>query len=312
MSNETQTQETTKKPSGLAEFHARKKLEKEQQAGLSKETKVLNTELKEERKEQDSLKVEGFFIDPNVTYVFQTIQKSSSPRHEILGSRCKVFDGTRIRQTRYLPFADTIWVDEQGNRYDEADDAVLAFNRDMITVEGTDTRLMEYMLSHDEYDGNKNRLAKTPPKFTLVNKPNLEQAKEALYSAKLKALNIINDSAFGEILPIARVVFNIMDTDETTVKNKLREYAEKDPNKILTNYDSPRVKRAFVIQAAFDKGIIELDAQNKSVVWGSTRALVTEVNATKDLEALLREVTDFSFTENGNKTYDILKQKLVL
>lgn len=307
MSNETQTE--TKKPNGLAEFQAKKKLEKEQQAGLNKETNQLKEQYKEEKLEQQALKVEGFLIEPSVTYVFQTIQKSGSPRHEILGSRCKVFDGNRIRQTRYLPFADTIWVDEQGTRYDEASDAILAFNRDLITVEGTDTRLMEYMLSHDEYDGNKHRLAKTPAKFTLVNKPNLEQAKEALFTAKLKALNIINDSMFGELLPIARVVFNIMDADQTTVRNKLREWAEKDPTKILTNYDSPRVKRAFVIQDAIDKGVIELDVQNKSLVWGGTKAFITEVNATRDLEALLREVTDFSFTENGNKVYDIIKAK---
>ena len=89
-----------------------------------------------------------------------------------------------------------------------------------MTVEGADTRLVEYMLSHDSYDGNPHRLSKMPPMFTLVNKHDLEQRKESRHKEELKAFNIINDTDIKELLPISRVIFNIMDTDQLSVKNQ--------------------------------------------------------------------------------------------
>jgi hypothetical protein len=315
---------TEKKLTGLAALNEKRRLEKLQNAGIKAELKTLPQQenkqedkpkqtmetLEEKKKEFIPTDELDFGIDPNKVYVFQTIKKSSSPRHQMFTSRGKIFDGKRIRAIRYVPIADSIFVDEQGTMFDEYTDPILSFHNDMIMVDGTDKRLVEFLLSHDEYDGNKHRLSKMPPMYTLVNKYDAEDRKEAYFVQKKKALNVIDDNSMEELFPIARVVFNIMDEDPTTVKNKLREYAETNPKKILDGLDSPRIKRGYVIQSALDKGIIEVMVNKKSLVWAVSKTFIMEIRAVNDLDAQVNEITDYMFTDNGNKVYDVIKQKL--
>lgn len=308
---------TEKKLTGLAALNEKRRLEREQKAGISKEAKTLNEPPKmetatiEENKPLLNPTTElEFGIDPKKIYVFQTVEKSGSPRHQMFNSKGKMFDGNRIRAIRYIPVADTIFVDEQGDRYKDYPDEILSFHRDLMPVSGTDKRLVEFMLSNDDYDGNPHRLSPLPPVYTLVNKFNEEDAKEALFNAKLRAMNVVNDNDIKELYPIARVVFNIMDKDETTVKNKLRALSETQPQLILNNIDSPRVKRGYVVQSGLDRGIIEVNMEKRSLVWSSSKAYIMEIKAVKDAGAQLTEITDFTFTDEGNKMYDVLKAKV--
>ncbi|WP_298845489.1 hypothetical protein [uncultured Clostridium sp.] len=307
MDNEQETPKLT----GIKAYHEKKRLEKEQKSSLRKQLESI----KETSYQTETIEEIDFGIDINKTYVFEVLEKSTNSRHQILSATCKIFDGEqgRMRTIKYIPIADTIFVDEMGERYDGYPDQVLSLHNNQLTAEGSDVRLVEYLLSHDEYDGNPNRISKRPPLYTLVNKHDLEKRKEAIFGAKLKALNIINENAIEELMPIARVVFNIMDTDELIVKNKLRAYAETENNgsiNIINNFGSPKTKRAYVVQASLDQGIIEVDVKNHSLVWAETKIQITEVRAVKDLEAQLSEITDFTFTPIGEKVYDVLKARV--
>jgi len=310
------TEEKEQKPkTGLAAYQEKlrlEKIEKDRVRAINNQTKELALEeLIEKGEEVDDL---DMGIDVTKTYVFETLIKSETPRHEMLSTSCKIFDGNRMREIKYLPIADTIFVDEMGKRYDGYPLPVLSFHRDQLIVPGSDVRLVEYLLSHDEYDGNKNRLSKLPAKFTLVNKNDLEDRKEARHALELKALNIINETDIKELLPVSRVVFNIMDSDEKIVKNKLRDMVKTKPgpDMIIKSIDSPRVKRSYVMQAALDQGLVEVDTVNKCLLWSGTRVMIVEIRATKDAAAQLDEITVYSFTDEGQKVYDILRQKIVM
>lgn len=304
---ETVTEE--KKPEGLKAYHEKQRKEKEQAKGLAVESKSLTPETAVE--DEKPLRP---VVDKNKTYIFEAVIKSKNPRHEIIGNTCTIFDPVqqRTRQIRYIPIANTIFVDEMGDRYKEFALPTISMYNNKIEVPGTDARLVEYLLAHDSYDGNENRLSRRPAEFTLVNKEDAELKKEQLYNYKLKALNAINEADIKELLPLARVVFNVLATDSLTVKNELRKFAETRPAAILNNIDNPRVLRGYLIQAAFDHGIIEINQENKCLMWKETNIFITDLSATTDLQAQMTEITDFTFTQVGTKMYDILKQKIKL
>lgn len=322
-------QETKKKFSGLAAHHERLRLAKEQRTKeieVEKGIKQQQIQLESMNEQAIEMALEDkpvitpshikeldFGIDPNKTYIFEWLEKSNTPRHNIISSSCRIFDKDgRMREIKYIPVADSIFVDEQGERYDGYPDAPLSFHRDQLMVSGKDVRLVEYLLSHDIYDGNKNRVSNRPAQFTLVNKADLERTTEERYAKIKKALNIIDDTDIKELYPVSRVVFNILDIDPTTVRNKLRKKAENNPEHILDNIESPQVKRGYVVQMALDQGIIHISEQHKSLLWFDTGVLIKEMNAIKDLKAVLTEITNFTYTVDGGKFYDIVKQKITL
>lgn len=308
-----------KKLTGIAAYHAKKREAKEQEkqeqelngqvdAGIKEQKAILKAEKAENYKGKDEM---DFGIRKDKTYVFQLINGSGQPRHVMLGSKCKIFDGERIRNISYIPVSDTIFDDEMEGRFDGYPEPTLSFHKDFLTAEGTDTRLVEYLLSHELYDGNTTRLnPRKDAMFTLVNKEDLEKRKEAQHARELKAMNIINDSDIRELLPISRIIFNSMETDPTTVRNLLRDRAKKNPQDILDNMESPRVGRRYMIQLALDQGVVEINVRNSSLIWADTQTFIKEMKATTDTDAAVKEIADFTFTEKGTKVYDILKQKI--
>ena len=306
--------ETTEKaPSGLQAYQQRKKQESDLKKGLREQQKEINAEQEVSSVLPVNVEELDFGVDPNKTYFFETVEKSATARHQILGNTSKIFDSktNRVREIKYINIADTIFTDEMGKRYEGYPDAPLSFHNNQLAVDGKDIRLIEFLLSHDLYDGNKHRISKVPPLFTLVNKADLEEKREKEYTEKAKAMNAINENDFKDILPVARIVFQIMDTDPKTVKNKLRDKVEQGRYKqILDNLDSPKIKRSHVLQMGFDQGLIAIDKERRSLMWGESNTFIREMNAYIDERAVLSEVADFSFTTEGNKVYDLIKARL--
>lgn len=316
---EEQVVNEEKKLTGLAAYHEKQRLEKEQKnreaeqrQGIRIEKEAIQLEGSVPVASEEAQVSKSFKVDPSKMYHFVSCTKSSTARNEMIGNTCLIFDPVqnRTRKIMYIPFADTIYVDEMGERYAGVQPAVISIYNNHLDVPGTDARLVEYLLAHDQYEGNKNRLSRLPALFTLLNKEDVETGKEAWFSAELRAMNIINDTDIKDLLPVARVVFNIIETDALSVKNRLREFAKKDPSKIITNIDNPRVTRGYLIQAALDHGVLEVLPEKNSLVWGGTGVFVTELRAVRDAEATLREITDFTFTKKGGEIYDILRQKV--
>lgn len=305
-----------KKLTGLAAYHEKQRLEKEGKKGLKIEESAVSmqgTAVMEAPAVQESevpKKPAGLKIDPNKTYHFMSVVKSNTARNEMIGNTCKVLHEGRVRQIMYIPFADTIWVDEMGDRYKGVQPAVISIYNNILDVPGTDARLVEYLIHHDQFAGNPSRISRLPALFTLQNMEDIERAKEDRFTAELRAMNLINEVDIKELLPLSRVVFNIIETDSLTVKNRLREWAKKDPSKIINNIDNPRVMRQYLIQAALDHNVLDFNSDKGHLLWGGTKTYIMDIHSVKDNAAMVREIADYTFTEDGSKLFNILKQKI--
>lgn len=319
---ESTTEETVALPAGLKAFKEKQKKDKElakqtttggegESESDAPETAPTSQPRVEKQPEVKDEKPTRFVADPKKIYIFESIVKSKTPRHEIIGSTCTIFDPIqgRPREIRYIPIANTIFVDEMGERYKHAGSYTISLYNNRLEVPGTDARLVEYLMAHDSFDGNENRLSRKPAEFTLLNKADAELKKEERYNAELKALNVINDTDIKELLPVARIVFNILETDSLSVKNKLREQAKTRPMAVLNNIDNPRTIRGYLVQAALDHGVIEVDQENRCLIWKEVKVVIIPLMSEKASEQVT-EITDFSFTTEGSKFYDILKQKV--
>lgn len=304
------------KLNGLEQYREKQKAQK-----TEVKEEVVETETKEKvvSKKSASYKViNGIDVNPNKEYQFETIEKSSTRRHVSIGATCKMFDVEKEqpRTIRYVPTASTIFDDDLADSFKESNPYV-GFYGNELTVSG-DIRLVEYLLSHDDFDGNPKRIRKTPPVFTLANKEIVEAKKAEQFTKEEMALDVINKTSEEKLKPIARIVFNIMDEDFGHIKNRLKEIVREPKKKggksgadfILDNVDNPKLERKYIIQKGFDQGIIAINADKGSAVWGDTKSYIATIKNVKDSGRQVEELTEFSLTSKGESFFELLKSKV--
>lgn len=263
----------------------------------------------------------GFEIDPTKSYVFETLKKSDIPRIENLGSRAKAYDPTykRYREFRYIGVAPTIFLEEQDDSYENYPDTPLSFYRNQITVKGSDKRLMEYMINHPLCEGSPFAFEGTPPMFKLVDKDTEDAIKARKHAKEQEAYKAVGDLEIDDLRPIARVVFGITETSEVAIRNAMydlikieKKGSERMSNaeKVLDNLVNPRLLHRYNIQTAVDRGIINIDALKMQIVLAETNAVLYMIKAAKNADTILNELTNFSFEPDGEKFYNIIRQKL--
>lgn len=259
----------------------------------------------------------GFEIDPTRTYVFETIEKSPTPRYVTLGAQAKAFDPRQKRYIylRYLPAVDTIFQEDQHESWDEETLPPLIFSRDQIEVKGENRRLMEYMMVHPLREGSPYALQDKKPTFRMRDKDIEEKILAKRHELERMAIMNIEKTSIDDLRPIARVIFGIMEDDELAVRNKLHTLAKtpkqpKEPKSgaelIIDNVGNQRLLREFYVQIAFDKGILNPDYNSMCVKWSDTGATILTLNSKKHV----KEVTEFTFSHDGAAFYTELKRKL--
>jgi len=258
----------------------------------------------------------GFVPDPTKTYTFEVLKKSSVARPENLGSRAKAFDTTekRYREIGYHPLSPTIFTEEWDESFIEYPQIPLMFNRNTIDVPGQDIRLMEYMMSHPLYEHSPYRVMNRPAMFTLADKEVIEAIKAEKHAKEKQALDAIAGADLSDVRPIARVIFGITETSDTAIVNTLNELVKsgrKFNNKVaselvIDNINNPKLNRQYNIQKAIDNGVIIAD-YNKGI------AIMSEGNGTiirLETKNAVKELVDYTFTEEGKKFYNILRNKI--
>lgn len=259
----------------------------------------------------------GFQVDRNKVYIFETIKKSEHPRNENLGSICKVFDTAqkRYRDIRYLPTAPSIFVEEWDDSFKELPEPPLGFYRNQLVAPGEDIRLMEYLMSHRLYEFSPFRVTNVPAYFTLVDKDVQEEIKAKRHAVELKALEAIKDTPIEDLRPIARIIFGITETSDTSIINRMNELvkipkkgseAQSNAERVLDNISNPRLIRQYNVQTGFDRGIIVADINKMEVRFVDGNVFVMRL----DSKDYLKCVTDWTFTSDGAKWYTILKNKV--
>lgn len=259
----------------------------------------------------------GFQIDPNKTYIFETLVKSEFPRNENLGAITKAFDPLqkRYRDMRYVPVAESIFVDEQDESFNELPLPPLVFHRNVLYAAGEDIRLMEYLLNHPLYEHSPFRVANRPAFFTLADKDVQEEIKAKRHASEMAALRAVEDTDMADLKPIARILFGITEDTDTAIKNRLCELA-KQPKKgsearsnaerLLENIGNPKMLRTYHIQSAIDNGIIATDMNQMRATWVEGNVFIVQLTRKEPV----KELTDWTFTDDGGKFYVQLRKKI--
>lgn len=260
----------------------------------------------------------GFDIDPSKSYVFEVIKKTEAFRLENLGSRGRVYDPNqkRYREIRYLAMAPTIFVEEQHESYDELADVPLMFNRNVLVAQGADRRLMEYLMLHELNESSPFRLSNKPPMYRLMDKEAQEAIRANRNAMEMKAIDAVKNSPIEDLQPVARVMFNIKEDSEIALRNTLYDLAKKEAKgleksnaeKILDNLDNPNLQRRFYIQQAIDEGIIFVNKDKGRACWADDTFICNML--TSSPEAIVNELTKWSFTDDGRKWYSQLRNKI--
>lgn len=272
-----------------------------------------------ENGDEEEIKVDlGFDIDPTKFYLFEVIKKVDAHRIENLGARGRVYDPNqkRYREIRYVKMAPTIFVEEQHESFDEYPDPPVMFNRNMLAVSGSDTRLMEYMMMHELCDGSPFRLSNKPPMYRLVDKEAEDTIKAQKIAKEMQAMKVVESTPISDLSPVARIIFGITETTETAIRNALYDLVKKEKKgleksnaeKVLENIDNPKLIRKNAIQSAIDNGIIftNRDTMQCKFSDGVFICQLTSVNP----DPILNELTNWSFSDAGQKWYTELRKRI--
>lgn len=259
----------------------------------------------------------GFKVDREKTYIFETLKKSENPRNENLGSICKIFDTAekRYRDIRYLPTAPSIFVEEWDDSFIEMPEIPLGFYRNQLVASGEDIRLMEYLMCHQLYEHSPYRVQNKPAFFTLMDKEVQDQIKAKRHETELKALEAIKTIPFEDLKPIARIIFGVTETSQTAIMNAMNEVIKKPKQgsekqsgaeRVLDNLVNPKLIRQYNIQTGLDRGYIVADLNKMQARLTDGNVFICNLNTRNPV----KELTDWSFTTEGDKWYVLLKQKI--
>ena len=249
----------------------------------------------------------GMTIDDSKTYKFKIIDPTAKKsRHYGIGNRCEVYDGSRRRVMRYVPYMDSIWLDEQDSNENVTDsDHTINFFLGELKVDGKNKNLISFLLNHDRFKGNKKPISGRGPIFD-IDDPEFEAKQQ------LKQNEVIKDAivaALGANDEDSRVNFYILfgrtEDNISTVKAAVADYAKKYPSKFLDIVADPRTRRKYLIKKGLDTGVIKI--KFSMLKWGMSDADIMQLDPSKEPIGF---ITDWSLSEAGMEFTDLLKRQL--
>lgn len=249
----------------------------------------------------------GMVIDDNKTYLFKIVDPSAKKsRHYGLGNKCEVYDGSRRRMMRYVPYMDTIWFDEQDpNEVVTDSDHSINFFMGELKVDGKNKNLISFLLNHDRFKGNKKPISGRGPIFD-IDDPEFE-AKQ-----RLKENEVIKDAIVAALSANdedSRVYFYILfgrtEDNINTIKASVADFAKKFPARFLEVVADPRTRRKYLIKKGLDSGVIKI--KFSMLKWGISDAEIIQLDPSKEPISF---ITDWSLSEPGKEFVDLLKRQL--
>lgn len=251
------------------------------------------------------------------TYEFELIT-DGKPVNYGIGASCVVIDPTisAPRQIRYVPGWDTIIVSDQP----EIEERLMPhpdinFSQGKLYVKGTNKPLVQYLLLHDNLEGNEYSVTNRSV-FKLVDKTDeLNHIRESL-NTKKQAIERASDAEFEEVLPYARVlgmdISKIAGEKESEYENRIRakfmQVADASPTAFLKGFEDPAHKREYDIILAFDQNIITDSYRDNEVNWEPSHELIVKLPSSSVVTR--KFLAKWTFTEEGAKFYASLKKQV--
>lgn len=201
-----------------------------------------------------------------------------------------------VRQMRYCPNENSIWVDEQS---ENAKKEAVIFRNGNLMVPKDKPNLRKFLTHHPQNMANGGQT------FRLVNETkNAEEALEKEFS-QVDAVAAVRDKDIQELLPVAIYYGLNIDRKTSDIRFDLLKIAKNKPAEFLRAFDSPQVVARSVIRQAADYQIIDL--RKDGAYWFDSNGLIVSVPVG---QTALDVMTRFCLTEKGSSVLGSLEERL--
>lgn len=201
-----------------------------------------------------------------------------------------------VRQMRYCPNENSIWVDEQS---ENAKKEAVIFRNGNLMVPKEKPNLRKFLEHHPQNMANGGKT------FRLVNET--KKAEDVLQKefSQIEAVSAVRDKDIQELLPVA--IYYGLDIDRTTadIRFDLLKIAKSKPTEFIQAFDSPQVVARSVIRQAADYQIIDL--RKDGAYWFDSNGLIVSVPVG---QKAIDVMTRFCLTEKGSSVLGSLEERL--
>ena len=176
-----------------------------------------------------------------------------------------------VRQMRYCPNENSIWVDEQS---ENAKKEAVIFRNGNLMVPKEKPNLRKFLEHHPQNIANGGKT------FRLVNES--KKAEDVLKKefSQVEAIAAVRDKDIQELLPVAIYYGLNIDRNTTDIRFDLLKIAKSKPAEFIQAFDSPQVV-ADVIRQAADYQIIDL--RKDGAYWFDSNGPIVSVPVAKRL-----------------------------
>lgn len=209
-----------------------------------------------------------------------------------------VFDKEKdtIRQMRYCPNENSIWVDEQS---ENAKKEAVIFRNGKLMVPKEKPNLRKFLENHPQ------NMANGGTTFKIVNETKKAEDELAKEFSQVEAVAAVRDKDIQELLPVAIYYGLNIDRSTSDIRYDLLKIAKKKPTEFIKAFDSPQVVARSVIRQAADYQIIDL-RQDGAYWFDSNGLIVSTPVGQKSIDVLTR----FCLTEKGSSVLASLEERL--
>ena len=209
-----------------------------------------------------------------------------------------VFDKEKdtIRQMRYCPNENSIWVDEQS---ENAKKEAVIFRNGKLMVPKEKPNLRKFLENHPQ------NMANGGTTFKIVNETKKAEDVLAKEFSQVEAIAAVRDKDIQELLPVAIYYGLNIDRSTSDIRYDLLKIAKKKPTEFIKAFDSPQVVARSVVRQAADYQIIDL-RQDGAYWFDSNGLIVSTPVGQKSIDVLTR----FCLTEKGSSVLASLEERL--
>ena len=209
-----------------------------------------------------------------------------------------VFDKEKdtVRQMRYCPNENSIWVDEQS---ENAKKEAVIFRNGKLMVPKEKPNLRKFLENHPQ------NMANGGTTFKIVNETKKAEDILAKEFSQVEAIAAVRDKDIQELLPVAIYYGLNIDRSTSDIRYDLLKIAKKKPTEFIKAFDSPQVVARSVIRQAADYQIIDL-RQDGAYWFDSNGLIVSTPVGQKSIDVLTR----FCLTEKGSSVLASLEERL--
>lgn len=209
-----------------------------------------------------------------------------------------VFDKEKdqVRQMRYCPNENSIWVDEQS---ENAKKEAVIFRNGKLMVPKEKPNLRKFLENHPQNISNGGTT------FSLVNETKKAEDILAKEFGQVEAISAVRDKDIQELLPVAIYYGLNIDRSTSDIRYDLLKIAKKKPSEFIKAFDSPQVAARSIIAQASEYQIIDL--RQDGAYWFDSNGLIVSTPVGQKSSDVL---TRFCLTEKGSSVLGSLEERL--